>query len=425
MISDKKRPLAAVPAPPAPPADGADAPRFASVEELLAEVKAGRPVIMVDDEDRENEGDLILPAERCTPELMAFIIRHTGGVVCLALDNAIADRLDLPMMVERNTTRRATAFTVSIDATRGISTGISAADRSATVLTAVADGARPEDLVRPGHVFPLRARDGGCLVRAGHTEASVCLSRSAGYKPAALVSELMHDDGTMMRRPAIEHFAREQRLKVGTVADLIRWRLQREHLVRRAAQPRLPSRFGDFRIVAFESDFDPQNHVALVMGEIRPDQPALVRVHSECLTGDAFGSLRCDCGPQLQAALKMIAAEGKGVVLYLRQEGRGIGLVNKLRAYEHQDQGLDTVEANHALGFKADMRDYGTGAQMLRDLGVGKMRLMTNNPSKFKGLEGFGLEVVERVAIEVEPNPHNEDYLRVKKEKMGHLLDKI
>ena len=406
---------------PSEPADG----EFASIPDLISEIKAGRPVILVDDEDRENEGDIILPAERTSPELMAFIIRHTGGVVCLALDNAIADRLDLPPMVERNTTRRGTAFTVTVDATRGISTGISAADRATTVLTAVAAGARPEDLTRPGHVFPLRARPGGCVVRAGHTEASIDLARLAGYQPAAVISELMHDDGTMMRRPAIEQFAREHKLKVGTVAELIRFRMHREHLVRRAAAPRLPSKFGDFTLIAFESDFDPQHHLALVKGTPSPEVPFLVRVHSECLTGDAFGSLRCDCGPQLQAALRRIEAEGAGALIYLRQEGRGIGLINKLRAYEHQDQGLDTVEANHALGFKADMRDYGTGAQILRELGIGKMRLMTNNPAKFKGLDGFGLEVVERVPIEIDSNPHNEDYLRVKKEKMGHLLDKI
>jgi 3,4-dihydroxy 2-butanone 4-phosphate synthase/GTP cyclohydrolase II len=398
---------------------------FASVPALIAEFKAGRVVILVDDEDRENEGDLCLPAQGATQELLAFFIRNTGGVVCLALDNSIADQLALPPMVERNTSRRGTAYTVSIEAAKGVTTGISAADRATTILAAVADGARPEDLLRPGHVFPLRARDGGCLVRAGHTEASVCLARMAGYKPAAVISELMHDDGTMMRRPAIEQFAAQHKIKVGTVADLIRYRMERERLVRRVAQPKLPTKYGDFDLIAFESDFDPQSHVALVLGDIRPEAPTLVRVHSECLTGDAFGSLRCDCGPQLQAALKKITAEGKGVLLYLRQEGRGIGLVNKLRAYEHQDKGLDTVEANHALGFKADMRDYGTGAQILRDLGVGKMRVMTNNPAKLKGLEGFGLELVEQVPLEIQSNPHNEDYLRIKKEKMGHLLTKI
>ncbi len=401
----------------------AGAERLASVEELLADLRAGRPVIVVDDEDRENEGDLILAAESVTPELLAFTIRNTGGVVCLALTNEVADRLELPPMVTHNTASRSTAFTVSIEAREGVSTGISARDRATTILTAIRDGATAADLARPGHVFPLRARDGGVLRRAGHTEAAVDLARLAGLKPAAALSELMHDDGSMMRLPAILEFAAEHGLKVGTIADLIAYRLERDDFVKRVVSAQLPTAWGVFTIHGYLDELSGSEHVALTYGDVAGDEPVLVRMHSECLTGDALHSLRCDCGFQRDAALAAIARAGRGVLVYLRQEGRGIGLLNKLKAYALQDGGADTVEANERLGFGADLRDYGIGAQMLVDLGVRKLRLLTNNPRKIKALAGFGLEVVERLPLHAGVNRHNQRYLRTKVEKLGHFED--
>ncbi len=394
---------------------------LATVEELLAELRAGRPVIVVDDEDRENEGDLILAAQNVTPEQIAFTIRHTGGVVCLAMTNELADRLELPPMVANNTARRGTAFTVSIEAREGVATGISARDRATTILTAIADGATAVDLARPGHVFPLRAQDGGVLRRAGHTEAAVDLARLAGLKPAAALSELMHDDGSMMRLPAILDFAAEHGLKVGTIADLIAYRLGRDAFVKRVVSARLPTVWGEFTVHGFVDEVSGGEHVALSFGDVATDEPLLVRMHSECLTGDALHSLRCDCGFQRDAALEAIAREGRGVLVYLRQEGRGIGLINKLKAYRLQDEGADTVEANERLGFGADLREYGIGAQMLVDLGVKRLRLLTNNPRKIRALAGFGLEVVERVPLHAGENLHNQRYLRTKVEKLGHL----
>ncbi len=397
-------------------------PGFASVPELIAELRAGRPVVLVDDEDRENEGDLVLAAEAVTTEKLAFVIRHTGGVVCLAMSNEMADRLELPPMVEHNTAQRETAFTVSIEARSGVTTGISAQDRATTIRAAIAAGAGPDDLARPGHVFPLRARDGGVLRRAGHTEAAVDLCRLAGFVPAAAISELMHDDGSMMRLPSIDEFARRHGLKVGAIADLIAYRLTRERTTRHVASADLPTIHGDFRIHGYVDELRGDEHVALTLGSVAGDEPVLVRMHSECLTGDALHSLRCDCGFQRDAALAAIAREGRGVLVYLRQEGRGIGLLNKIRAYALQDEGSDTVEANERLGFLPDLRDYGVGAQVLVDLGVRRLRLLTNNPRKIAALAGFGLEVVERVPLRVEPNPHNERYLRAKADKLGHLM---
>ena len=395
---------------------------LATVAELVEELRRGRPIVLVDDEDRENEGDLVLAAEAVTPEKLAFIISHTGGVVCLAMTNAMADRLDLPPMVQHNTAKRETAFTVSIEAREGVTTGISAGDRATTILTAIRDDAKPEDLSRPGHVFPLRAREGGVLRRAGHTEAAVDLCRLAGLKPAAAISELMHDDGTMMRLPAIKSFAAEHGLKVGAIADLIAYRLERERFVTRVASASLPTEFGQFTVHGYVDEVRGDEHVALTMGDVASGEPVLVRMHSECLTGDALHSLRCDCGFQRDAALRAIAAEGRGVLVYLRQEGRGIGLLNKLKAYALQDAGADTVEANERLGFSPDLRDYGVGAQVLVDLGVKRLRLLTNNPRKIAALRGFGLEVVERVPLRVGENAHNQRYLRTKAEKLGHHL---
>ena len=396
---------------------------FASIEDAIAHFRQGRLLIIVDDEDRENEGDLAIAAEKVTPEAINFMAKFGRGLVCLALTEERCKELDLPLMVEANTSPFGTAFTVSIEGRGKITTGISAADRAATVLTAIDPATQPDDLLRPGHVFPLRARKGGVLKRAGQTEASVDMAMLAGLRPAAVICEVMNDDGTMARVPDLARFCAEHPgILMVTVSDLIRYRLRHETLVRKVASPRLPTMYGDFRIHAYRSDVTGDENVALVMGEIDPEEPVLVRVHSQCLTGDIFGSARCDCGLQLEQALTRIAQEGRGVLLYLLQEGRGIGLMNKLRAYELQEEGHDTVEANERLGFRPDQREYGVGAQILRDLGVRKMRLMTNNPSKYIALHGYGLEIVERLPLEVPPTDATRDYLRTKREKLGHLL---
>jgi 3,4-dihydroxy 2-butanone 4-phosphate synthase/GTP cyclohydrolase II len=393
------------------------------IEETLEDIRQGKMVILVDDEDRENEGDLTMAAEKVTPEAINFMAKYGRGLICLSLTDERLNELRLPMMVSENTSRFQTAFTVSVDARKGVTTGISAADRATTILTAVDGNAQPEDLVSPGHIFPLRARQGGVLVRTGQTEGSVDLARLAGLKPAGVICEVMKDDGTMARMPDLQVFAEEHGLKIVTIADLIKYRLNKESLVRRIVTATIPTKYGGvFIAIAYENDVDPYHHIALVKGEIGPEDTVLVRVHSQCLTGDVFGSKRCDCEEQLHTAMAMVEKEGKGVIVYMRQEGRGIGLVNKLRAYCLQDMGKDTVEANEALGFKADMRDYGIGAQILADLGLHKIRLMTNNPRKIIGLEGYGIEVVERVAIETKPHQENIEYLKAKAKKMGHLL---
>ncbi len=398
----------------------------ARIEAALEDIRQGKMVILVDDEDRENEGDLVMAAELVTPEAINFMAKEGRGLICLSLTEKRADFLELPPMVSDNTSSFSTAFTVSIEARTGVSTGISAADRARTIQVAVADESTAADLARPGHVFPLRAKKGGVLVRTGQTEGSVDMSRLAGLKPAGVICEIMNEDGTMARRPELEVFAKEHDLKIVSVADLIEYRMRKEMLVHRAAEAQMPTEFGgEFHAVVYENDVDKMEHVALIKGEINPEEPVLVRVHSECLTGDVFGSNRCDCGEQLHAAMAMIEKNGSGVVLYMRQEGRGIGLVNKIKAYHLQDGGRDTVEANEELGFQDDMRDYGVGAQILIDLGIKKMRLMTNNPRKMVGLEGYGLELVERVSIEIPPREENEEYLRTKREKLGHLLEKI
>lgn len=397
---------------------------FVSIPSALDHLRSGSFLIVVDDAERENEGDLVIAAESIDTAKMAFVIRNTGGVVCLALSNTIADQLELPPMVVRNTSRRGTPFTVSIEAAEGVDTGISAKDRARTVFAAINPVARPEDLRRPGHVFPLRARDGGVLERAGHTEASVDLCRLAGLRSGAVISELMHDDGTMMRLPALKEFARKHDIPLVSIADLIAWRRQHETFVRLEAESPLETETGHWTIKVYEDTLHGREHVALVRGKIHPTDPILVRVHSECLTGDVFHSQHCDCGHQLDVAMERIAEEGKGVILYLRQEGRGIGLKHKIRSYAlQQEEGLDTVEANERLGFPMDLREYGIGAQILKDVGVGQLRLLTNNPKKIVGLEGFGLHIIEQVPLEVPPTSERQrKYLHAKKTKMGHWL---
>ena len=397
---------------------------FTKIENAIAAVSRGELVVVVDDADRENEGDLIMAAEKATPETMAFMIRHTSGVICMPVEGHRLDELQLPLMVANNTESQRTAFTVSVDAKHGTTTGISAADRATTVRALLDPGTRAEDLARPGHIFPLRYRDGGVLKRAGHTEASVDLARLAGCYPAGVLSEVVNDDGSMARLPALEQFAADHGLQIISIADLIRYRRHREKLVRRVSEARIPTRHGDFTAYVYASLLDGVEHMAFVRGEVAGSTDVLVRVHSECLTGDVFGSLRCDCGVQLDLALERVAAEGEGVVVYLRgHEGRGIGLGHKLRAYRLQDQGRDTVEANVELGFPVDSREYGIGSQILVDLGITTMRLMTNNPAKYGGLEGYGLEIVERVPLRTEPTDENISYLRAKQDKLGHFLD--
>jgi len=393
------------------------------IEDALKDIREGKIVILVDDEDRENEGDLTMAAEKVTPEAINFMAKYGRGLICLSLTEKKLNELRLPMMVSENTSRFQTAFTISVDARRGVTTGISAADRACTILTAIDDNTKPDDLVAPGHVFPLKAREGGVLVRTGQTEGSVDLARLAGLRSAGVICEVMKDDGTMARMPDLQIFAKEHGLRIVTIADLIKYRLSKESLVRRIATAKLPTKYGGlFTAIAYENDIDTSHHIALVKGEIEPEDEVLVRVHSQCLTGDVFGSRRCDCEEQLHTAMEMVEKEGKGVIVYMRQEGRGIGLVNKLRAYCLQDMGKDTVEANEELGFKADMRDYGIGAQILVDLGLHKIRLMTNNPRKIIGLEGYRIKVVERVPIETKPHQENIEYLKTKAKKMGHLL---
>ena len=395
---------------------------FCSVEEAIEESKAGRMIIIIDDKDRENEGDLAIPAEKCTPETINFMSRYGRGLICMPMSGERLDELRISMMVQDNTAPLGTAFTVSVEARHKVTTGISAYDRAATVQALIDSKTKPEDLTRPGHLFPLRARKGGVLVRAGQTEAVVDLAELAGLNPAGVICEIMDDDGTMARLPQLEKFAVKHGIKILSIADLISYRMRNDKLVQKLAEAKLPTQYGDFTSVAYKSIIDPDEHIALIKGDISTPEPVLVRVHSQCVTGDVFESKRCDCGEQISLALKAIAKEGRGVFLYMRQEGRGIGLHNKIRAYALQDDGMDTVEANKALGFPPDRRDYGIGMQILVDLGVREMRLLTNNPAKRAGLEGFKLKVVERVSIKATVNKHNRRYMETKKRKLGHII---
>jgi len=395
---------------------------LATIEEALKDLKEGKLIIVVDDENRENEGDLLIAAEKVTPDSINFMIKHARGLVCMPLTGQRLDELNIPMMVNQNTSAHCTAFTVSIEAKHGVTTGISAYDRAHTIKTVIDEKTKPEDIARPGHIFPLRAKDGGVLIRAGHTEAAVDLAKLAGLYPAGVICEILNSDGTMARMPELEKIAEEFDLKIVSIADLIAYRMHHEKLIKVVTTTRLPTKYGEFKAIAYTSQTDDGEHLALVYGDITTDEPVLVRVHSECLTGDVLGSQRCDCGEQLDEAMKRIVKEGRGVLLYMRQEGRGIGFHNKLKAYALQDEGLDTVEANICLGFKDDLRDYGTGAQILADLGLHKIILLTNNPRKVVGLEGYGLTVVETMPIIIPPNQYNRRYLETKQAKLGHLL---